>query len=71
MQVEEAADKLRHYAEIYGDWIYDLSPLGAAQMAVEQRSRVVYDNPTPECLNALVESVHFESIQRCLSLLYP
>lgn len=63
----EKEAKLRHYADMYGDWIYELSPTEAKQYSGLVRQLSKLQKGSPQAAKTLCTSVHFESISDCLA----
>lgn len=68
-QQREASDKLKHYADTYGQWIHILSPGGARCISHGRRTLADQEPDSLKKLPLLVESVQFESIAKCLAIL--
>ncbi len=68
---EEAADKLKHYYDDYGQWVYTTSPAKARQRAAEYQKEGLEEDPSKaeRRLALLTKSVHFEAIAQCLEIL--
>lgn len=66
MKLQEVRDKLRHYADTYGEWIWRLTPQQAEIISMGAKARFDRHEQVAEALPLLCESVHFETISQCL-----